>query len=858
MRNPLFKKANGFDTPDGKGKTHYTGFYPEAVGGGWNPQVDNDNLRGELSEQMGGYMAGTRGAGKVQDYIDGLYRGTQEPPTEPEGKKPQTGKWLNASKTATGEMSPEDVTREAYPAHFAIADALGGEVVPFDVYQGPVINTQYGRLYVNMEPEGGLATVWNEDNTNESNVFSLDDENGAVDAALSTIPDPPEPQPYGEWKRENDALRRKNPPKAKKRQVFRVGDRVNDGGKEGVIISPAQHQTSGEAWVIRYTDGTRETAPAEALQKLQDKKLRKVPQFSEEDKIRLHGIGVKGALKSVWDKAITAGMLEFSANHYSFTKNASPVARRALKDTVLRINCALNRKHIPKNASAHEAAVKEIAKLVTSSNRNLDKMGSLAKKAAKATHVVYANSGVVRVMRGSDTIEEYNGSSKSAAVEAKRLAADYGIPEGKIRQASAKPKCPQCGSSKYALMPTDFETAKCDDCGKNWEHGIVDGINNPKDASWEDGQWNEDCPLPERERCNTDDAETCCGGGFAYNDKREWVGAPCPCKVCHPPVMGIDHPHAKFLQKRFEHVSSEKIATTKGCDYCDGLNAAGTEPIGEYWACKKCFEKEKAKKKEASRESKTSAVTEAQLINITIGRLENIYKAVKDREEELGVDAESLPDAIKYLRKLLSMQPSSGDNDFLKSMGIREAAKKATFTSEDAAEFQKNNEGSNLLLNEDRDSGKTAARKTAAVYKVEKYNEGLWHIKGLTYDNKDVAIYTDNYPDLDTPLSLARGLYETLHEEYQDSGYLREGDILDTPVGQFLCANGRELLPHDEKAKAAIADIEAQYECADCRHDQGDHVPVDGAEAVGEDGYSTVYRECMMDGCGCKQFKKRV
>ena len=28
-------------------------------------------------------------------------------------------------------------------------------------------------------------------------------------------------------------------------------------------------------------------------------------------------------------------------------------------------------------------------------------------------------------------------------------------------------------------MPTDFETAKCNDCGKNWDHGIVKGINEP-------------------------------------------------------------------------------------------------------------------------------------------------------------------------------------------------------------------------------------------------------------------------------------------------------------------------------------------------------------------------------------------
>jgi predicted GNAT family acetyltransferase len=44
---------------------------------------------------------------------------------------------------------------------------------------------------------------------------------------------------------------------------------------------------------------------------------------------------------------------------------------------------------------------------------------------------------------------------------------------------AAKPKCPHCGSSDYGLMPTDFETAKCNACGKNWDHGIVDGINNP-------------------------------------------------------------------------------------------------------------------------------------------------------------------------------------------------------------------------------------------------------------------------------------------------------------------------------------------------------------------------------------------
>lgn len=30
-------------------------------------------------------------------------------------------------------------------------------------------------------------------------------------------------------------------------------------------------------------------------------------------------------------------------------------------------------------------------------------------------------------------------------------------------------KCPKCGSKKFGLMPTDFETAKCSKCGKTWE-----------------------------------------------------------------------------------------------------------------------------------------------------------------------------------------------------------------------------------------------------------------------------------------------------------------------------------------------------------------------------------------------------
>jgi hypothetical protein len=60
-----------------------------------------------------------------------------------------------------------------------------------------------------------------------------------------------------------------------------------------------------------------------------------------------------------------------------------------------------------------------------------------------------------------------------------RLKQEYTMLAGKT--AGEKPKCPHCGSTEYALMPTDFETAKCSKCGKNWDHGIVEGVNDPSE-----------------------------------------------------------------------------------------------------------------------------------------------------------------------------------------------------------------------------------------------------------------------------------------------------------------------------------------------------------------------------------------
>ena len=180
MKNLLFKKT-AFDNPVGTGKQRFR--YPEA-----KPELSQD-MTSEWGNQLGGYFNKYVATDRMQKFINETICGKQA--AVPIGQR--------RSKVATGEMSREDVTRETYPAHFAIADALEGTVEPFDVYQGPYIDTKYGRLFIATE-EGGLATVWNEANTNESNAFFYDNENEAVDAALSTIPNPPEVKPYGEWK----------------------------------------------------------------------------------------------------------------------------------------------------------------------------------------------------------------------------------------------------------------------------------------------------------------------------------------------------------------------------------------------------------------------------------------------------------------------------------------------------------------------------------------------------------------------------------------------------------------------------------------------------------------------------------
>jgi len=69
-----------------------------------------------------------------------------------------------------GEMSQADVTREEFPMYFAISDWCQGEVIAFDVYQGPYVRSKLGKFWI-VGHESGECTVYNERNGKESAPF---------------------------------------------------------------------------------------------------------------------------------------------------------------------------------------------------------------------------------------------------------------------------------------------------------------------------------------------------------------------------------------------------------------------------------------------------------------------------------------------------------------------------------------------------------------------------------------------------------------------------------------------------------------------------------------------------------------
>lgn len=94
-----------------------------------------------------------------------------------------------------------------------------------------------------------------------------------------------------------------------------------------------------------------------------------------------------------------------------------------------------------------------------------------AKKAYKAA---YHN---VDLFKGMHTFnfEDFEEAISKSSNRGKALECSW---DKVIRylQANSKSKCPACGSKKYSLMPTDFETAKCQKCGKTWDVSKADNL----------------------------------------------------------------------------------------------------------------------------------------------------------------------------------------------------------------------------------------------------------------------------------------------------------------------------------------------------------------------------------------------
>lgn len=59
----------------------------------------------------------------------------------------------------TGEMS-NPVNRSEWPMQDAIRRAVGGQLRAFDVYLGPYIKVDEGKLFYSEEEDAGLVVLW--------------------------------------------------------------------------------------------------------------------------------------------------------------------------------------------------------------------------------------------------------------------------------------------------------------------------------------------------------------------------------------------------------------------------------------------------------------------------------------------------------------------------------------------------------------------------------------------------------------------------------------------------------------------------------------------------------------------------
>ncbi len=159
----------------------------------------------------------------------------------------------------------------------------------------------------------------------------------------------------------------------------------------------------------------------------------------------------------------------------------------------------------------------------------------------------------------------------------------------------------------------------------------------------------------------------------------------------------------------------------------------------------------------------------------------------------------------------------------------------------------------------DGDGLGTGPASSPRIYPVRKKKNGFWYVIGLP--GEELSGRGKDSPTVQTPdswlnvhqhakdLDLAEQIYRELYAEFQTNDNLREGDVFDTPIGQFIC-QGVDVLPHDDLAKQAVAEVDESYRCANCGCEPGGH-----KKSFDENGFP-IYGECSTHP-KCKEYSRK-
>jgi len=931
MKNPLLKKANpDADYWDSKLRNSMSKVYLDKY------------CRGGIVDNSGGFPS------KMRDYVQ---------------------KTVFGSKKAGDETDPSSV-------YFAIADAVGGKVVPSPY--GAQIETTDGILLVNYEgPGSGMGTVYNELTGNESNAFPWDDDKAAVEAALTVFTPTPEKKMHmprfnkkdkeflKDMKIKANRLHIPEDPKAHEAAIRRIARTMKTGG-DGMVrrlrtaefIVPIDHKTAEQTLtrfakqaakathvlydagptsysvrVMRGGDTIDEynggNSPYDSVSEfsrtendvIEYKRLLEfaeqtakemaeqygVPEnmidhdedlmaeeremagmdFTVEDIGELHSMGIKeSSFKSKFlnqsarmrDRVPENKPMKYSEDDLNYLLDwfgnmfgeLKPDIRKRLMSVINNPNdrtwnnaysIILN----PRKWTTLWQAVIKVDPWFPKTGPSEDRNGKRIEGWAQIPSQKLLVKALLN-LAGLNSMPTKPTLSNPFSPEDKKIMEQMGI------QAAAKPKCPHCGSAHYSLMPTDFETAKCEDCGKNWEHGIVEGINDPKTASG--SHW---WPYGRHKFEPQEGIASCKACDYPADHKLHTTPPPSSPEEAMEQVRKKDAGESK--RAFFSPEDAAKFRAENGGGNVllpsdepeeneEEVDYRRWEPVfdenGKPFARKACLPCEFCPQCHRDAERCRCPNKEELLDGKTVGdHLEEETKIATPHDQEAFGDGPV--DFFEPVENPHSIQPLRA-SDKKPTPEELDAYYKEHIAAHEAHEYRGYADGRTCYIcsapkayHTPDAKWKQASMKTATIYKVEQQSPNNWSVIGLPsmgWDNEGVD---KEYPNstivpglnhsLRTPEGLTQGIYEQLYDEFQTNDNLKAGDIFDTPVGQFIC-QGVDVLPHDDRAKAALQAVNDQYKCATCGCDQGDHRP-------SYDGEFTDYMECMRHPDTCKEFVKR-